>query len=44
MNMVLGKVHLHYEPRYVIPCVGNITEETFCVSTWFVQKEINFFK
>jgi hypothetical protein len=27
-----GKVHLLYEPRYVIPCVGNLTEEKSCVS------------
>jgi hypothetical protein len=26
-----GKVRLHYEPGYVIICVGNLTEEKFYV-------------
>jgi hypothetical protein len=32
-NMNINKVRLPYEPRNVIPCVRNLTEEKSSVST-----------
>jgi hypothetical protein len=31
LNMNYYKVNPPYEPRYVIPCVGNLTDEKFFV-------------
>jgi hypothetical protein len=30
----MNKIHLFYEPRYVTTFVGNLTEETPCVSMY----------